>query len=77
MAPEVLEGKYNFKCDMWSLGVLMYVLLSGYLPFQGDNRAEVFSKIAEGRYHFNHKEFKMVSNDAKELITKLLIVDPK
>ena len=61
MAPEVLEGKYNFKCDLWSMGVLMYVLLCGYLPFQGDNRAEVFLKISEGRYHFNHKEFKMVS----------------
>ena len=33
MAPEVIEGKYNQKCDLWSLGVLMYVLLSGYLPF--------------------------------------------
>jgi calcium-dependent protein kinase len=45
MAPEVLEGQYDTKCDMWALGVLMYVFMSGYLPFQGANRNEVFTKI--------------------------------
>lgn len=39
MAPQVFDGSYNYKCDIWALGVLMYVLLSGYLPFQGENRA--------------------------------------
>ncbi len=38
MAPEVLEGNYNDKCDSWSMGVLLYVFMSGYLPFQGANR---------------------------------------
>jgi len=45
MAPEVLDGRYDSKCDTWSLGVLLYVFMSGYLPFQGDNRNDVFSKI--------------------------------
>lgn len=45
IAPEVLDGNYGFECDCWSLGVIMYVLLSGYLPFSGQNPAEVFDKV--------------------------------
>lgn len=54
MAPEVLEGHYDYKCDIWSLGVLLYVFMSGYLPFQGQGRNEVFNKILSGSYHFKH-----------------------
>ena len=44
-APEVLQKKYGFECDYWSLGVIMYALLSGFLPFQGKNQKEVLSKV--------------------------------
>mmetsp|Transcript_1951 Transcript_1951/g.3384 ORF Transcript_1951/g.3384 Transcript_1951/m.3384 type:complete len:197 (+) Transcript_1951:426-1016(+) len=77
MAPEVLEGQYDSKCDCWSVGVLLYVFMSGYLPFQGDNRNEVFSKIQNAKYHFKHQEFEVCSPEVIDLIKRLLIVDPK
>jgi calcium-dependent protein kinase len=45
VAPEVLAGHYGLECDCWSLGVIMYILLSGYLPFTGTTAAEVFEKV--------------------------------
>ena len=76
MAPEVLDGHYDYKCDLWSLGVLLYVFMSGYLPFQGQSRNEVFNKIATGKYHFKHVEFEQCSSLVIDLIEKLLVVDP-
>ena len=51
--------------------------LSGYLPFQGENRNAVFNKISKAAFHFNHKEFQMVSEECKNLIRKMLVVDPE
>ena len=45
VAPEVLEGDYSKECDCWSLGVILYIILSGYLPFQGQNHAEVYAAV--------------------------------
>ena len=79
MAPEVQDGEkrhYDSKVDCWSMGVLLYVFMSGYLPFQAETRADVFKKIKNGQYHFDHEEFKICSAEVKDLISQLLIVNP-
>ena len=55
VAPEVLMGNYTAKCDMWSLGVIMYVLLSGKAPFNGQSDKEILSAIIKGKYKFSGK----------------------
>lgn len=62
MAPEVVKGSsYGKQCDIWSLGVLLYIFLSGYMPFPAKSRDELFEKILGGSYNFKHKEFYKVS----------------
>ena len=61
MAPEVINGYFDSKCDMWSMGVLMYIFLCGYLPFQGARKTSVFRKIKSTKFHYKHKEFRNVS----------------
>ncbi len=75
MAPEVLKGDYDKKCDVWSLGVVLYVMLCGYLPFTGDNTRELISKIKEGAFNFPITEWRHISMDAKDLIKNCLVVD--
>ena len=74
MAPEVLNGSHGKKADLWSLGVLLYTIISGFLPFQGSAN-DVFRKIKEGEYHFNHTEFNFISDECKSLIRALLTVN--
>ena len=73
-SPEVLKNNYNEKCDMWSIGIIMYVLLSGEFPFHGHTEKEISQKILNGKFVFD-SSFDNVSDTAKDLITKCLIYD--
>lgn len=75
IAPEVLQSSYNEKCDLWSIGVVLYVLLCGKPPFPGDSQKEIIENVISGIYHFEYTPFKYVSEEAKELIRRLLVID--
>jgi len=77
VAPQVLMGKYDQLSDLWSCGVIMYVMLCGYPPFYGETDAEVLQKVKLGNFTFNSQDWMNVSEDAKALIRKLLAMNPK
>jgi calcium-dependent protein kinase len=78
VAPEVLKGEaYGPACDYWSCGVMLYVLISGLLPFKKKSEAETTMKVMSGKFTFPEKRFGNVSNEAKDLITRLLKLNPK
>uniref|UniRef100_A0A673X4C8 Si:ch211-27e6.1 n=1 Tax=Salmo trutta TaxID=8032 RepID=A0A673X4C8_SALTR len=77
MAPEVvLRMPYSCQVDMWALGVIAYILLSGSMPFEDDSRPRLYRAILRGRYSFHGEPWPSVSNLAKDFIERLLGVDP-
>jgi serine/threonine protein kinase len=77
-APEVVNGQpHDYSCDMWSVGVILYIMLSGTPPFRGINEGDLMKAVSKGAYTFPAKHFASVSAEAKDLIFKLLVVDPR
>lgn len=78
VAPEILQFEpISLATDMWSIGVLTYVLLTGYSPFAGDNKQETYCNITNGPVDFPPNLFGTISDSAKDFIRKLLVRDPK
>jgi len=77
VAPEVLKGDYDSKCDLWSLGVIMHTMLSGRLPFFGENISEIHHKVMAGKFTMEGTIWDKVSDQAKELINELICLNPE
>jgi calcium-dependent protein kinase len=71
----VLKRKYDEKCDIWSCGVILYILLCGYPPFSGKNDEKILEKVSKGEYDFNSEEWDPISDDAKNFIKKMMEYD--
>ncbi len=77
IAPEVLRRNYSEKCDVWSCGVILYILLCGYPPFGGSNDKEILRNVKEGHYEFDEEDWCYISKEAKDLIDLMLTMNPK
>ena len=73
MAPEVLNGYYTHKCDIWSLACVLYMLMAGKLPYTGSSRKEVFDKIKAGRF----EQCPKFSPELRSLLTQMFVVNPE
>ena len=62
---------------MWSIGVVLYIILCGKIPFPGDSHKEIIENVLAGEFHFDYAPFKVVSAEAKDLISKLFVRDDK
>lgn len=77
IAPEVLARNYNEKCDIWSCGVILFVLLVGYPPFTGNSTDDLLKNVSKGHYSMDGIYWKNISKEAKDLVAGMLEFSPK
>ncbi|TMW87111.1 hypothetical protein EJD97_020407 [Solanum chilense] len=77
VAPEVLRKRYGPEADIWSAGVIIYILLSGVPPFWGESEEEIFDEVLHGDIDFDLDPWPKISQGAKDLVRRMLIRDPK
>ena len=75
IAPEVIHRKYNEKCDLWSCGVILYILLTGRPPFDGDTDEQILKAVQSGKYNTTTAPYPTLSREVRDLISKLLEYD--
>jgi serine/threonine protein kinase len=76
MAPEIIqERQYDQRVDIWSIGVIVYILLSGRPPFRGKSKPEIFKSILHHELAFDHEIWDKISADAKDFIKQALVKD--
>ena len=77
VSPEVLRGVYGTECDIWALGVMLYIMLCGNPPFDGNTEKQVYHKICHEAVKFDCAGWEEISSEAKALVRSLLIKDPR
>lgn len=77
MAPQVLQGVYTSQADIWSIGVITYMLLATSKPFCSRDKRMMIELIMRGKFSFDGAIWNSVSEDAKDFVRELLVVDPK
>lgn len=75
IAPEVLRGDYNEKCDIWSVGVILFIMLSGKPPFNGPTEDIILKRVKKGAWEMKGDAWQEISAEAKDLVAKLLEMD--
>merc|ERR1719162_2403518 len=76
MSPQVLAGGYNESCDIWSVGVMTYILLCGYPPFYGDKDSDILKMVKKGDYEFVSPDWDNISAQAKDMIGQMFQKKP-